>query len=199
MDRSFTWNEMAMNCKRKPLPWVMLLLLSLALPRAVAQTCASGAEMDEAARSSLERTARQFFDYASKGDVFNLKQSAIGSLASNFRSIEGLVIDQKSIYAGDSRPCVLLPAGGSRHHARPRRVHVRCVGHTRMGDIRHQYLPPGRYGLVIQDVTTSKGKYALTMVLKQEGGAWKLAGYLQQAGRDCRARRTMVPEQSARI
>ena len=167
-----------MDCKRKPLAWVVLLLFGLAIPRAAAQTCASGAEMDEAVRSSLERTARQFFDYASKGDVFNLKQSAIASVASNFGAIEGLVIDQKSIYAGAQatvRASYLLEAPGTA----PARAEFMCGVWATPGwaTFGINNLPPGRYGLVIQDLATSKGKYALTMVLKQEGGAWKLAGY----------------------
>lgn len=167
-----------MDCKRKSPAWVMLLLLGLAMPAVVAQTCESGGEMDAAVRSSLERTARQFFDYASKGDVFNLKQSAIASVASNFGAIEGLVIDQKPIYAGAQatvRASYLLEAPG----AAPARAEFMCGVWATPGwaTFGINNLPPGRYGLVIQDLATSKGKYALTMVLKQEGGAWKLAGY----------------------
>ena len=171
-------SEMAMDCMRKPLACLLLLLFGLAMPRALAQTCASSSEMDEATRSSLERTAHQLFDYASKGDVFNLKQSAIASLASNFGAIEGLVIDQKSIYAGAQatvRASYLLEAPA----ATPARAEFMCGVWATPGwaTFGINNLPPGRFGLVIQDVTASKGKYALTVVLKQEGGAWKLAGY----------------------
>jgi hypothetical protein len=165
--------------KCKPLVLTVFLLLGVALPRAVAQTCATPAEMDEAVRFSLERTARQFFDYASKGDVFDLKQSAIPALASNFGNIEGVVIDQKSIYAGAQptvRASYLLEASGAAPIAR---AEFLCGVWATPGwaTFAINNLPPGRYGLVIQDIASSKGKYALTMVLKQEGGAWKLAGY----------------------
>lgn len=175
MDSSVT---LKLRGKCQFLAWAMLLLLGLIRPQVAAQTCTSGSEMDESAHSSLERSARQFFDYASKGDVFNLKQSAIASLVSNFGGIEGVVIDQRSIYAGAQptvRAAYLLETGA----APVARSEFMCgvwatPSWTTFGI---NNLPPGRYGIVIQDVATSKGKYALTMVLKQEGGAWKLAGY----------------------
>jgi len=158
---------------------LLLLLLGMARPWAVGQTCASAAEMDAPTRSGLERTARQFFDYASEGDVFDLKQSAIPSLASSFGNIEGLVIDQKSAFAGGQatvRASYLLELSGTAPLAR---AEFMCGVWATPGwaTFAINNLPPGRYGLVIQDVSTSKGKYALTVVLKQEGAAWKLAGY----------------------
>jgi hypothetical protein len=170
---------MAMYRDLKALALMVFLLLVLAQPGAVAQTCASASEMDEATRSALERSARQFFDYASKGNVFDLKQSSIASLASNFGNIEAVVIDQKSIYAGVQptvRASYLLEAAGAAPI--PRAEFLCGVWATpSWATFAINNLPPGRYGLVIQDASTAKGKYALTMVLKQEGGAWKLAGY----------------------
>lgn len=163
----------------KPLVLRVFLLLCLALPPAVAQTCESSTEMEEATRSVMERTARQFFDYASKGDVFDLKQSAIASLSSSFGNIEAVVIDQKSTYTGAQatvRASYLLDASGAAPIARAEFL-CGVWGTPSWAIFVINNLPPGRYGLVIQDVSTPKGKYALTMILKQEGGAWKLAGY----------------------
>jgi len=168
-----------MRTRFRSLALMVLLLLGLVLSRATAQTCSSASEIEEATRSALERTARQFFDYASKGDVFDLKQSAIASLGSNFGNIEAVVIDQKSVYADAQstvRASYLLEASGAVPVAR---AEFMCGvwGTPSWAVFVINNLPPGRYGLVIQGVSTSKGKYALTMVLKQEGGAWKLAGY----------------------
>jgi len=163
----------------KPLAWRVFLLLCLALPPVAAQTCESSAEMDEGTRSALERTARQFFDYASKGDVFDLKQSAISSLSANFGNIEAVVVDQRTTYVGAQatvRVSYLLDASGTTPIARAEFL-CGVWGTPSWAIFGINNLPPGRYGLVIQDVSTPKGKYALTMVLKQEGGAWKLAGY----------------------
>jgi hypothetical protein len=170
---------MTMYRNPKFLVLTVFLFLSLAFSRATAQTCSSAQEMDESTRSGLERSARQFFDYASKGDVFDLKQSATASLASNFGEIEGVVVDQKSIYASGQptvRAAYLLEAPGTAPIARAEFL-CGVWATPQYASFVINNLPPGRYGLVIQDVSTSKGKYALSMILRQEGGAWKLAGY----------------------
>ena len=157
----------------------VFLLWSVVVSRAAAQTCSSAQEMDQPTRSALERTAGQFFDYASKGDVFDLKQSATASLASNFGGIEGVVVDQKSIYASGQaalRAVYVLDAAATAPIARAEFL-CGVWATPQYASFVINNLPPGRYGLVIQDVSTQKGKYALSMILKQEGGAWKLAGY----------------------
>jgi len=162
----------------KPLA-LLFLLLTLVLPRAVAETLLSASEMDEPTRSALERTARQFFDYASQGDVFDLKQAAIGSLAANFASVEGVVVDQKPIYSGAQptvRASYLLEAPSGTPLARAEFL-CGVWATSSWASFAINNLPSGRYGVVIQDLSTRKGKFALTLVLRQEGGAWKLAGY----------------------
>jgi hypothetical protein len=166
-------------CRNPKLLVPLVLLLGLALPRASAETCSSASEMDQVTRSALEHTARQFFDYASKGDVFDLKQSAIASLASSFGNIEGVVIDQKSVYTGAQpsvRAAYLLEASGTAPLAQAEFL-CGVWATPSWATFAIHNLQPGRYGVVIQDVSTPKGRYALTVVLKQEGGAWKLAGY----------------------
>jgi len=168
-----------MHRKRRVLVLMVFLVLSLAPVRAEAQTCTSASEMDQPTRSALDRRARQFFDYASEGDVFDLKQSAIPTLASSFGNIEGLVVDQRSVYSGAQatvRASYLLDASGAAPAARAEFL-CGVWATPSWATFVINNLPPGRYGVVIQDVNTSKGKYALTMVLQQEGGAWKLAGY----------------------
>ncbi len=163
----------------KPLALIVFLLCSMAVSRAAAQTCSSTQDMDASTRSALERTARQYFDYAAQGNVFDLKQSATASLASNFGGIEGVVIDQKSAYAGAQptvRATYLMEAPGTAPIARAEFL-CGVWATPQYASFVINNLPPGRYGLVIQDVSTPKGKYALSMILKQEGAAWKLAGY----------------------
>ncbi len=168
-----------MNCNSK-LPALLLLgALVLLTSSAVAQTCLTSSDMDQATRSSLEGAARQFFDYAAKGDVYDLKQAAIPSLASNFGGIEGVVIDQKPVYANAQttvRTSYLLEAPGNAPLARAEFL-CGVWATPQFANLVINNLPPGRYGMVIQDVTTPKGPYTLTMILKQEGASWKLAGY----------------------
>jgi hypothetical protein len=111
--------------------------------------------------------------------VFDLKQAAIASLAANFGNIEAVVVDQRPAYAGAEasvRAAYLLEASGTAPLASAEFLCGVWATPSWATFALHN-LPPGRYGVVIQDVSTSKGQYALTLVLKQEGGAWKLAGY----------------------
>jgi len=174
---------MVVRSKCKLLAGMVFLLWWLTLPRAAAQACWSSSEMDDAPRTAMERSAHEFFDYALKGDVFDLKQSAIASLSSNFSNIEAVVVDLKSILAGAQatvRQSYLLETPGAAPIARAEFL-CGVWGTPNWAIFVINNLPPGRYGLVIQDVRTPKGKYSLTMVLKQEGGVWKLAGYYSKA------------------
>jgi hypothetical protein len=162
----------------KPLLLVSFIVLvwAVSLP---AQTCYTAAEMEPATKSAIAAAAHQDFTYASQGDVFNLRQNATPDLAANFGGIEGIVIDQKSAYTGaqaNIRDEYILETSGN---APVPRAEFFCgiYNSPQRSAFIINNLPPGRYAIVIQDVTTSKGPYFLTLILKQQGGAWKLAGY----------------------
>ncbi len=169
----------AMSRVSKPLLLVSWILLVCTVPLLRAETCWTSADMDPAAKSSIDAAARQDFNYAAQGDVFDLRQSATPDLAANFGGIEGLVIDQKAAYAGaqaNIRDEYLLEASGNAPVARAEFLCGIYNSPQRSAFVINN-LPPGRYAIVIQDVTTSKGPYLLTLILKQQNGAWKLAGY----------------------
>jgi hypothetical protein len=89
------------------------------------------------------------------------------------------VLDQKSTYSGAQpsvRATYLLDAPGNAPIARAEFL-CGVWATAQYASFVINNLPPGRYGIVIQDVTTPKGNYTLSMILKQEGAAWKLAGY----------------------
>jgi hypothetical protein len=159
-----------------------LLLWSAGLPL-WGQTCYTSADMDAPTKSAIDAAARQDFNYASQGDVFDLKQNATPDLASHFGGIEGLVIDQKSAYTGATatiRDEYLLDASGTAPSARAE-FFCGIYNSPQRSAFVINNLPPGRYAIVIQDVTTSKGPYALSLILKQQNGAWKLAGYYSKS------------------
>ncbi len=163
----------------KPLLLASWLFLLCSGPWLRAETCYTAADMDPATKSAIDAAARQDFNYATQGDVYDLRQSATPDLAANFGGIEGLVIDQKSAYTGASaaiRDEYLLEATGSAPLARAEFL-CGIYNSPQRSAFVITNLPPGRYALVIQDVTTSKGPYALSLILKQQNGAFKLAGY----------------------
>jgi len=159
------------------------LLLLIDASAVQAQSCLSASDMDAAARSGLENTAHRYFDMASKGDVFSLKQNSIPSVASNFAGIESAVVDNKPAFQGAQatpRPPFLLQAQGN---APIERAEFLCGVFGTQGQTRDSAvfvlpnLPPGNYGVVIMDVSGAKGPYTLSLVLQQTGNDWKLGGF----------------------
>jgi hypothetical protein len=164
---------------------------------AEAQTCSTASDMDAATRSALETTGKRLFDMASKGDVFNLKQSAIPSLAANFTGIETAVIENKDAFSGAQatvRPPFLLKLDGNEPAAR---AEFLCGVFGPQGQTANSAvfvipnLPPGTYAIDILDVTGgAKGPYTLSFVLQQIGNDWKLGGFYaksaQAAGHDAK-------------
>ncbi len=167
-----------------------LLLLSLLSARAVAQTCSAAADMDAATRSALESAGKRMFDMASKGDVFDLKQNAIPSLAADFSGIETAVIENKDAFSGAQATVrqpspFLLKLDGTAPAAR---AEFLCGVFGPQGQTANSAvfvipnLPPGTYGIDILEVTGGKkGPYTLSFVLQQIGNDWKLGGFYAKA------------------
>ncbi len=163
-------------------------LLLLVRPVAEGQTCSTASDMDASTRSALENTGKRLFDMASKGDVFNLKQSAIPSLAANFSGIETAVIENKDAFSGAQatvRSPFLLKLDGTEPAAR---AEFLCGVFGPQGQTANSSvfvipnLPPGAYGIDILDVTGgAKGPYTLSFVLQQIGNDWKLGGFYAKA------------------
>ncbi|HLK33506.1 MAG TPA: hypothetical protein VKT29_10485 [Terriglobales bacterium] len=162
------------------------------------EACLTASDMGAGAVTTLQSTAKRYFQMAAQGDSAALQQNAIPSLAANFAGVEGAINDHKADFAGAQtsvRPPYVLEAPGS---APQQRAEFFCgiynspdrVGFSIPG------LPPGTYAVVIQDVTTPKAaRYSVTMVLEEQAAdgaapaqaenpeaalasaTWKLAGY----------------------
>ncbi len=175
--------------------WLILPLLMLAFTCAGhAQTCLTASDMDEATKSALSDTAQSYFAMVARGDAAALKQDSIAGLAANFSGIETAVRDNQSNLAGAkaaARPPFLLQAEGT---APLERAEFLCGVFGPNGQTAESAvlmipnLPPGHYAFVALDVATTKGAYTFSVVLQQEGTAWKLGGlYIkpsQTAGHD---------------
>jgi hypothetical protein len=170
-------------------------LLSIALAfslagagTASAQTCYTADDMEAATRTALLNTGKRYFDLLAKGDSASLKQSAIATLASDFSSVETAVKDnQANFAAGQASPRApfLLKADGTAPLAR---AEFLCGVFGKNGQTEKSAefvipnLPPGDYGVVIDDLSTPKGPYTVTWVLEQAGAVWKLGGlYIKES------------------
>jgi hypothetical protein len=139
--------------------------------------------MEEATRSALVNAAKQYFDFAAKGDSASLRQHAIASLASNFSGVENAVQENQPAFSGAQatpRQPFLLKAEGPAPIAR---AEFLCGVFGAQGQTANSAefvipnLPPASYGLVTLDVISSKGAHTLTFILQQTGNEWKLGGF----------------------
>ncbi len=167
---------------------ILLLSFLLTLPLA-AQSCTSGAELDPASRVALENVGRQFFQMTARGDTSSMRQNSIASLASNFGAVETAVSDNKSMFSGAQatvRGVYVLDAPGTAPLAR---AEFFCgVWRTpQFAGFAIPNLPPGKWAVVIEDLSGGKAPGTMSLVL-QDAGGWKLAGFYvkssQIAGHD---------------
>ncbi len=151
------------------------------------QTCQAAGDMEPATRTALENAGQRYFQMAATGDVFNLKQNSIPSLAANFSGVETAVIDNKAAIQGTPtiRPPFLLQAPGT---APIERAEFLCGVFGAQGQTANSAvfvlnnLPPGTYAVVIADVTGPKGPYSVSFVLQQLGTDWKIGGFYVRSG-----------------
>ena len=144
--------------------------------------------MDAATRTALTNAGTRYFDFVAAGDAASLRQNAIPSLAADFSSIEATVKDNQAALTGSkaaARPPFLLEAEGA---ATIPRAEFFCGVFGSKGQTRDSAafslndLPPGKYGVVILDASSSKGAYTVSLILQQQGSDWKLGGlYIQAA------------------
>lgn len=178
------------NSSLKRLMAGLALACASLLSPAAAETCSTASEMDAATKSALQQSAAQLFSAAASGNVQSLLRNSIPEIAGNAGGVEGVLNEHRANLAGATaspRNTYLLEAGGN---APLERAEFFCgvfnspakVGFTL------QNLPAGRYGLVILDVQNSKMPYFYSFLLRQEGGAWKMAALFprnrQLNGRD---------------
>jgi hypothetical protein len=138
--------------------------------------------MDAATRTALTTAGQRYFDLLAKGDTTSLRQAAIPSLASDFSGVETTIKDKQSALTGSkgtARPPFLLEADGTAPIAR---AEFYCGVFGRNGQTADSAafylnnLPPGKYGVVILDVSSSKGPHSVSWILQQVGSEWKVGG-----------------------
>jgi hypothetical protein len=166
----------------------VLVVLAFCASSVLAQSCLTSSDMDAATRTALTNAAVRYFSFVVAGDAASLRQNAIPSLAADFSSIEGAVKDNQGALAGAkaaARPPFLLEAEGAAPitHAEFFCGVFGSKGQTRDSAVFSlNNLPPGKYGVVILDVPSSKGVYAVSLILQQQGSDWKLGNLYIQAG-----------------
>jgi hypothetical protein len=173
---------------------VTFLVVLIAAASALAQTCLTSDDMDQPTRSALQDTGKRYFDMASRDDAATLKQNAIPSLAGDFSGVEAALKENQADLTGAQpsvRPPYLLKVEGK---APAERAEFLCGVFGANGQTATSAefvipnLAPGNYAAVIMDANGGKEPRIVSLVLEQEGTAWKLAGFYvtnsQIAGHD---------------
>lgn len=147
------------------------------------QVCQTATDMDASVKTALETTAKRYFDLAARGDTNTLKQNSIPPVAASFGGIEAAIKENQVAFSSanaKARPPFELIAEGTEPLAR---AEFLCGVFGKSGQTKDSAvfvlpnLPPGKYGVVILDVSGSGDARTLTFVLQQAGDDWKLAGY----------------------
>lgn len=160
----------------------LLLLATIAR----AQTCRRLDEIPNQARVALQNAALRAFDQASSGDVNAMKADAIASLQADFKTIGAAVHDNQPVIVGarlQLRTIFLLDSGANS----PREGRFFCGVYGASGPDQDAAefdipgIPMGQYGVVIDDIVGSQGRYAFTTIF-QDANGWKLAGLYIRPG-----------------
>ena len=173
---------------KTPILWVILGVVALLPLCALGQRCQTSGELDDSSRSAITSAGQRYFDMAAKGDVASLRQSAIPSLAANFSGVEATIKNHQQDFAGAQgtlKSVFLLEADGTAPAAR---AEFYCGVFGKNGqtpgsaEFFLDNLPPGKYGVVLFDATSPKGKVMFSVILQQMGTDWKLGGlYVESA------------------
>jgi hypothetical protein len=148
---------------------------------AKAEKCQTSSDMDAATRAAILSAAQRYFDMAANGDLANLRQNAIPTVASDFSGIETAVKDHQSEIAGShgtARPAFLLEAEGTASIAHSEFF---CGVFNRHGQTADSAvfslddLSPGKYAIVILDAATSNPS-TVSFVLQEKANEWRLGG-----------------------
>ena len=145
--------------------------------------------MNVAVRTALETAAKRYFEMSARGDSATLKQNSIASVAASFAAIEAAVKENQAAFTGAKatvRPPFLLAADGPDPFPR---AEFLCGVFGPSGQTKDSAvfvlndLPPGKYGVTILDVNGGRYPETLTLVLRQAGTDWKLAGFYAKSVR----------------
>lgn len=165
--------------------WMALSVLAFSPWSARAQSCQTSNDLEDATRTALTAAAQRYFDTIVKADVNSLRQNAIPSLASDFAGIEGTVKDHQQELGGTQgtvKGAFVLDGTTPVPHAEFYCGVFGKSGQTSNSAVFYlDNLPAGKYGVVLLDANSAKGRTMVSLILQQDGTSWKLGGLYVKA------------------
>jgi len=171
---------------------VVVFASALAIaPSLWAETCSTSTEMDQATKETLRSTAVQDFQLIASDNAAGLAQVSTPDISGNLAGLQQLLDSSKADLAGSTasaRNTFLLDATGGQPVLQKAEFYCGVFNSPLKIGFTLNNLPAGKYGLVIMDVTGSKVPYFYSVLLKQDGAQWRVAGLFpkdrQIAGHD---------------
>jgi hypothetical protein len=166
--------------------WIALAALAFSPLSARAQSCQTAGDLDDATRTAITAAGQRYFGMAIRGDVASLRKNAIPGLASDFSGIETTIKDhQQDLAAAQAtvKGVFLLDGSEPAPHAEFYCGVFGKTGQTSGSAVFYlDNLPAGKYGVVLLDASSPKGRTMFSLILQQAGTDWKIGGlYIKTA------------------
>jgi hypothetical protein len=165
---------------------IALAVVAFSSLSARAQSCQTSGDLDDASRNAITAAGQRYFGMAAKGDVASLRQNSIPGLASDFSGIETTIKDHQPDLASaqaNLKGVFLLDGTTPVAHAEFYCGVFGKSGQTANSAVFYlDNLPAGKYGVVLLDANSAKGRAMFSAIVQQVGSDWKLGGlYIQAA------------------
>jgi hypothetical protein len=149
-----------------------------------AQTCTTQARMSAEARSGIADAAALFAAEVKAGSAEKLKAAAIAEYGSDFSAAGALIGGTSGKLSNDMLQVTQLYQLDARNRkagdSTDADFSCPLVGTPDETDFSISGLPPGMYGFAMVEATGDR-PWLLSFLLRQDDGAWKLAGFYSHA------------------
>ena len=178
--------------------WVTLALaagLAMGVAAEAAEVCTTQSKMQAGERDGLADAARGLAGRIAANDLAGVKLATIAEFQQDFGGmadavtgtasrVKGAAAEVEAVYLLDASSLTKTATGANPD------AQFFCTlnGSQNEAEFQIPQLPPGRYGFAMVAMNLAGGGWRLSFLLRQEAGAWKLAGFypkpLTAAGHD---------------
>jgi hypothetical protein len=161
------------------------MLAAIAAVPAGAQLCTTQARMTTSTRDALANAALALGTAVKAGDAAAVRTATDAQLAGEFGGIDHAIQATSGELTGDTlrvTQVYVLDASG-RKAGDESDAEFSCLlkDTTAEMDFSIHGLPPGVYGFAMVEAAGGNRPWVLALLLRQEGGAWKMAGFYPHA------------------
>jgi hypothetical protein len=160
------------------------LFVAAAMPVLHAQSCTTQSKLGTDARKSLSDAALDLATAVKAGDAAKVQAAAVPEYATNFGPTAYLIRTTSEKLSDDALNVTQLYELDALNRAAETTADAEftcaLVGTAAETDFSISALPAGFYGFVMVEATGTR-PWLLSFLLRQQGGAWKMAGFYPRA------------------